>query len=201
MLQIVKTKDELKKELDFFVWDFKIGDNILYNTTVLYELVDDFNINNKSYGKPISTISISIIEAIMVDFIYRLYSGTNHFPESLKDQEGEVKLKLRGETIKRKHIDLDGQEHEYLVLKNFNFSPMIQVYEELKLFGDNKIIYQSLEKLAFFRNRIHINNYFNNFEKDENETFSKKRVQITLNIMIWIFDYFKIHYPRPWKNI
>ena len=193
-----KTKEVFKDELNLFIWEFKIGDNILYNINVLYGLIEDYNNQNKVYGKPISLISASIVEAIMIDFIYRLYSGTSHFPESLRDKEGEIKSKLTGETTKRKYVDLNGQEHEYSALKNFNFSPMIRIYKELKLLGDNEVIYKSLTKMAYFRNRIHINNYFNNFEKNENKTFSKDRVQTTLNILFWVINYFKENYKRPW---
>jgi len=56
-------------------------------------------------------------------------------------------------------------------------------------------------QLSFdFRNRIHIKNYFNNFEKDESNTFSESRVQKTIKAMVWFFGYFQTYYPRPWPT-
>lgn len=198
MLKIKKSKNDLENALDFFIWEFKIGDNIKYNLNVLYELIDDYNTSKKNYGKPISVIAVSVIEAIMIDFIYRLYHGTSHFPACLSNEENNIKTKLQGETIKSSVEVVEGQKFEYIKLKNFNFNSMIDVFSELKLFGDKDNIYKILQELAHFRNRVHINNYFNNFEKDENVTFSEKRVQRTMDVMYWIFEYFKINYNRPW---
>jgi hypothetical protein len=200
MLHISRTKDQIKADLDCFIWDFKIGDNILYNLNALFNLADDYNNSGKDYKKPISVTVVSIIEAIMVDFLYRLDRGTTHFPTSLRHIEKSIKNQLNEETIKSKFVGPDGQEHCYLTLKNFNFSSMIEVYEKLKLFGDNRKVYESLLRLSYFRNRIHINNYFNNFEKNENVTFSENRVQKTIVIMLWIIDYFKKEYSRPWPT-
>ncbi|MEA3450121.1 MAG: hypothetical protein U9Q85_04090 [Patescibacteria group bacterium] len=201
MLKISRTQQDLKNDLDLFIWDFKIGDNILYNLNIIFALVDDYNNEKKLYKKPISIMAVSVVEAIMVDFIYRLYSGTNHFPVILRPKEDEIKSKLKGETIRKKITDPEGKEHEFSVLKNFNFTPMIEVYEELELLGSNEGIYKFLIEMAYFRNRVHINNYFGNFEKDEIVTFSSERVQKTLDVMVWFFDYFKKYYSRPWKKV
>lgn len=200
MIKIVDLKDTLKNDLKIFIWDFKVGDNIKYNLDILYNLIDDYNNLGKDYKKPISIIAVSIIEAIMVDFMYRLYSGTNHFPNILGHEENNIKEQLKGETIKSKFIGTDGKEHYYSTLKNFNFSPMVEIYKKFKLIGSNKNVYKALTNLSYFRNRIHINNYFNNFEKNENVTFSEERTQKTIIIMIWIINYFKNNYARPWPR-
>jgi len=198
MLEIKETKKELKGKLDCFIWDFKIGDNILYNLDILFELVDDYNNLERTYGKPVSVIAVSIMEAIMVDFIYRLYDATSHFPKSLSFKESEIKLRLKGETTKVPHTLPSGQEVVHYKLKNFNFAPMVQVYKEFNLLGENVKIYRFLLASARLRNRLHITNYFNNFEKDENVTFSEKRVQNTLSALAWFFNYFATEYKRPW---
>lgn len=200
MIVLLNTKEELKDKLKLFIWDFKISDNIIYNLNVLFDLIDDYNNSNKDYKKPISIISVSIIEAILVDFLYRLYKGTKHFPCILKSRELIIKNKLEKETIRRNFIGIDDEEHIYSVLKNFSFSSMIVVYKELSLIGDDEIIYEFLNQLSYFRNRVHINNYHNNFEKDENITFSEKRIQKTVNFMIFIFNYFNDNYSRPWTS-
>ena len=199
-MEVNKTKNEIMEQLNSFIWEFKVSDNISYNLEILYKLIEDCNNNSsKIYYKLISITSVSVIEAIMIDFLYRLYSGTNHFPNSLVDKYYEIKNKLNNETIEIKVKDSFLGDHVYVKLKNFNFTPMIRLYEKFNLFGNNKKIYKILFKLAYFRNRIHIQNYFNNFEKDESITFSKKRVQNSLNIMNWVIDYFEDNYKRPWK--
>ena len=200
MLNLKKTKEDLKIELDFFIWDFKVGDNIKYNLNVLYNLIDDYNNSGKDYKKPISIIAVSVIEAIMIDFLYRLYKGTYHFPDNLRHLESEIKEKLNNETIRSELVILDGQKYYVSALKNFNFTPMVRVYKKLTLLGNNKEIYENLLSLAHLRNRIHITNYFNNFEKDEHDTFSESRVQEIFDTMIWFFDYFKDNYERPWTK-
>ena len=52
--------------------------------------------------------------------------------------------------------------------------------------------------LSRFRNRVHILNYFGNFEKDETRVFSTYRTQETLDVMIWMIKYFNKNYARPW---
>lgn len=207
MLIFNKTKKELKRQLDTFVWDFKIGDNIEYNLNVLFQLVIDHNTSSldelnspiRDFKKPISLLAISIIEAIMVDFLYRLYHGTAHFPASLRIKEDEIKNRLGIETKKSKYIDLEDKEYWIYRLKNFNFMSMIEIYDELKFLGEIQQNYESLKTMAYYRNRIHISNYFNNFEKDESRTFSKERTQKSLHSMEWFFSYFERTYPRPWK--
>ena len=199
MIEILKTKEQLKKELNSFVWEFKISDNIEYNLDVLFNLIED-NDHAKDYKKPISLIAVSIIEAIMIDFLYRLYQGTSHFPQKLKDKETVIKSKLTQETKKSKYVDSENREYWVCSLKNFDFITMIKIYQDLKLLGDYKQNYEFLMNLAHFRNRIHIKNYFNNFEKDESNTFSESRVQKTIKAMVWFFGYFQTYYPRPWPT-
>ncbi len=208
MLILNKTKKELKDQLGTFAWDFKIVDNIQYNLDILFQLVIDhntsplgeWNIPIRDFKKPISLLSISIIEAIMVDFLYRLYEGTVHFPVNLRTKEDEIKNRLGIETKKSKYIDLEDREHWIARLKNFNFISMIDIYDELRLLGEIQKNYESLKTMAHYRNRIHMKNYFNNFEKDESRTFSKERTQKSLHAMEWFFSYFERTYPRPWKT-
>ena len=57
MLIINKEKKELNSSLDSFIWDFKIGDNILYNLDIIYQLVVDYN-NNKNYIDLLQVVNI-----------------------------------------------------------------------------------------------------------------------------------------------
>ena len=68
MIEISKTKEQLKQELGSFIWDFKISDNIEYNLDALFNLIEDNN-QDRDYKKPISFMAVSVIEAIMIDFL------------------------------------------------------------------------------------------------------------------------------------
>ena len=72
----------------------------------------------------------------MVDFLYRLYQGTVHFPESLKTKEEDVKNRLGIETKKWRHIDSEDKEYWINRLKNFSLTSLIEIYDELKLLGE-----------------------------------------------------------------
>ena len=92
MLKISSGKEELKECLNSFIWTFKIGDNILYNLDVIFQLVDDHNkLEGHNYAKPTSVLCVSIIEAILVDFLERLDSATRHFPSKLDAKRTDIK--------------------------------------------------------------------------------------------------------------
>lgn len=89
-----------------FNWTYKIGDNIRYNLDLLFYLIDDHNKANdvtgyllgeneksidKSYTKPIAVISVSVIEAVLVDFLERLDQATNEFPKALEQKRSSIK--------------------------------------------------------------------------------------------------------------
>lgn len=197
-LSINKSKKELKESIDSFIWEFKLGDNIKYNIDILFGLVENSVDRNNIYNKPISIIAISIIEAIMIDFLYRLYHGTNHFPSKLNNRCDEIKDILRDKNCSKINNLLKDDMYIAYELKNFNFSPMISLYKRLELLGSGDYIYDNLDKLSKFRNRVHIKNYYDNFEKDERVTFSSNRVQKTINYMLWIIDFFENEYRREW---
>jgi hypothetical protein len=199
MLEITKTNEELTEYIDSFIWDFKIRDNLLYNIEILFSLIKDHG-GSKIYNKPISILTIAIIEAIMADFLYRLHGATNHFPSNaVISPEIKIKIKdrLKKETTKKEMV-VNGEKHTYSRLNNFGFKTMIEIYTEYKLFGKNNEKYKLLMSLSRFRNRVHILNYFGNFEKDETRVFSTYRTQETLDVMIWMIKYFNKNYARPW---
>ena len=74
--------EQVSEELFNFVWNFKHGDNIMYNFKILhslyraYETVDDKQLLNK----PITIQIVSIVEAILIDFLTRIDEATNHLP-------------------------------------------------------------------------------------------------------------------------
>ena len=57
-------------DLSSFIWDFKVGDNILYNFEILQNLyISRQKLQDKDiFNKPITITTVSIIEAILLDF-------------------------------------------------------------------------------------------------------------------------------------
>lgn len=138
-----------------FIGDFKTGDNINYNLKILnqfYEL-------NKNLGederilllKPIILIIVSIIEAVLHDFYFRIRKHTN---------EGVPNL---GSLI----ID-------YIRGKNFDqLSYYIESVKKHNIFNFQKIdFYEKLDQLRKLRNRIHIQNKYNYEPIDEERAFT-----------------------------
>lgn len=83
----------------------------------------------------------------------------------------------------------------------YAFTPftLFTLFEDFKLIGNKKEDYEFLRRIAHFRNRVHIKNYFDNFEKDESRVFTELRTQKILNSIIKIIGYFGDNYSRPWK--
>ncbi len=197
MLTIAVPKENLVDKMNNFIWDFKMGDNILYNLEVIYGLINDHS-KSKKYCKPISILAVSIAEAILVDFLYRLYEVTDHFPKNLKGIEQRIKEELRRET-KIFEVVFEDKILKHRRLKNFGYSEIAKIIEKYRLIGPDNEKYEFLEKIGKFRNRIHINNYFGNYEKDESKVFSEIRTQKIIDFMLWLFDCFHLNYSRPWK--
>ena len=120
-----------------FVGDFKVGDNLRYNTDILCGLVDS---NRHSlFNKPIVLQVGSILEAALSEIIYR---AQNHTIEGVPNIAEKHRRAIKG-----KKIDI--------------FSKVIDVmqkYEILDGLGDD--IYTELHKLRCYRNKIHIQGYF-----------------------------------------
>ena len=132
----------------------------------------------------------------MVDFISRLHMATNHFPSSLQSKKAEIKTRLRKETTVRQVI-FEGKEHQYTSLRNFGFKELIKIHEDYLLIGSKKETYDYLRQASHFRNRVHISNYFGNFERDESRVFSETRTQRTIDYMVALIKHFESKYPRP----
>ena len=197
MLTISSSKEELGEYKDSFIWTFKIGDNVLYNLGLVFQLVNDHNsLEGRNYSKPISILCVSIIEAILVDFLERLDSATRHFPSKLDSKRTEIKNQLDGEKNDFE-TTYEGKVYKYKRLKNFGYKELIEFYEQYKILGPKLDTYARLQDLGRFRNRVHIRNYFGNFERNEYRTFSERRTQESIDYMVATFKYLNDKYPRP----
>ena len=196
MLKIGSTKEVLTMYLNSFVWTFKIGDNVLWNLDVIFHLIEDHNKLGRNYAKPISISCISVVEAALVDFLERLDSATNHYPANLNAQKIDIKKFLNKEKSEFQ-TTYEGKVYKFKRLKNFGYKELISFYETFHILGFREETYLTLQDLGRFRNRVHIRNYFGNFERNESRTFSENRTQRAIDFMEATLKYLSVNYPRP----
>lgn len=160
-----------------FFGKFKTGDNIAYNLKVLKVLYDLGKTNPKYYKlliKPKVILIVAVIEAIFFDLYSRIRVNTKEGVRGMED----LALKLQNKKIK--------QYQEY-----------VKYAKELNIFKTEEFFYTELEFLGKIRNRIHIQNMWNNEPKNENELFNAKllgRAEISLERLVKVMS--KNHYRR-----
>jgi len=194
------TQDSASKCLAKFIWNFKVGDNILYNFKILfllYESKHNFGSNQELLIKPIIIQIVSIIEGIFYDLICRLDGATNHFPQHIpSDKRDAIKAKLKSEKIWFKRLD----GIRYQRIKNYSFDNLITFFQEYDLLGpSDSDIYIKLRDSAYIRNRIHIFNYFNNHSKNEDYVFSEWRLSNVEALLHIILPIMESLYKRPFN--
>lgn len=193
------SKKDIAQKLSSFIWNFKVGENIVYNLKILFDLYkskQEVVKNKKTFNKPIVVILVSIIEAIFYDFICYLSESTRHFPNhSISNETREyIKKKINRDKVP---YGPDG----YLRIKNYSFTELVGVLEESEILGDvDSDIYDRLSRANYLRNRIHIFNWFGNFELDENVVFTEKRVQAVEKLLVDILTILEKRYPRPFSK-
>lgn len=206
MLEKINLKDlkEVSEQLFKFAWDFKHADNIVYNFEVLRALyVARANTLNKNIlNKPITIIIVSIVEAILIDFLTRIDQATTHLPKNV-DQTTLDKIKEEIEK-KKKPIKIEGAfgEQIYLRRKMYNFNEIIVILKKYELFGQKEdSIYKLLAQFGNMRNRVHIENYYQNFEKDENKVFTYQRLTKLEEVLSNLWEKLVTDYKRPWPTV
>lgn len=142
-----------------FIGNFKVGDNINHNIkilTLLYEYYDHESDENKNLlRKPIIVIIVSIIEAIFSDLFFRATKFTN---EGIKNLD----LKTLEDIRSKKKLD--------------ELGVYISLLKKYEVFGAKHLkIYEKLDDLRKIRNRVHIQNAKDQFERDEDEVFTEER--------------------------
>lgn len=194
--------DSVNEGLFKFVWNFKHGDNIIYNFTVLQALYAA-QANTKSGGilnKPITILLVSIIEGILIDFLTRIDQATTHLPgnvsrETLKALKQEIENKKRPEKVN----DELG-ERIYLRRKMYQFGEIVEIIKQYELFGKkDDQIYKDLVNFGYLRNRVHIENYYRNFEDRETFVFNNKRLGELEDMLSKLWEKMTNDYKRPWQ--
>ena len=187
--------EKINDQLFDFIWTFKVGDNIMYNFKVLRELYfAKDNSNTTALNKPITITIVSIIEAILVDFIRRLGEATRHQPSNISpDKLRKIQSRIRKESLK------DGERYKRRL---YNYSKIIKRFKKYELFGPkDDEIYEHLTKFGQMRNRVHIENYYENFEEDEGKVFTDIRLETLETILFQLWEKMVSDYKRPWKKI
>lgn len=198
---------QISNKLAKFIWDFKVGDNVAHNFKTLYFLYKkkDESSDNQKYllNKPIIIIIVSIIEGIFYDLVCRLDVATNHFPEIINQEKREKiknKIEREKEWFLRKDF-LTGKDEKYKRIKNYKISELIRIFYEYEILGEKTgNIYKHLEDASYLRNRIHIFNWFGNFEIDEDKVFSESRLEKIEFLIMEILDIMEEKYNRPFQS-
>lgn len=159
-----------------FILRFKLGDNVVYNLKIAKKLYEcNEKCEDKLLNKPIILINVSIIEAIMHDFIEKIkiltIEGVN-LPDVtinyIRDLQKTDKFQLLIDQF---------EKHNFVEVKGFN-------------------LIENLKKLSTIRNRIHIQNEKQKLERDDIDAFSKERLIISEKVLEIMMKVMSEKYPR-----
>lgn len=195
-------QEEIKNKLNTFNWNFKVGDNIRHNLEevfYLYKLKNENCSNTKEkqfLNKHISITLVSIIEAILYDFVVRLNDATNHFPLIIGNKKRfDIKKYISEQKVL---YEYKKSKMKMMRVKNYSLTQILKLLHEFELLEPkNSPVYDTLEQATYFRNRIHIYNWFNNFEIDEKYVFTDKRLDILEKLVVYILTTMEAKYARP----
>lgn len=194
------TKVEVAEHLNLLIWNYKVGDNIAFNFKQLFFL---YNQRDKEallhkkmlYNKYIAVTVVSIIEAVLYDFIVRLSEATTHFPACISS---EKRSQIKKEIDESKQVFSSRERGEYKRVKNYSNKELRNLLLKYELLGQKTSpIYNDFEEAVFLRNRIHIFNWFGNFEPDEENVFTNQRVENVEHLAVTIITYLASTYSRP----
>ncbi len=162
-----------------FIGDFKLGDNIVFNLSVLkslYELrANGSAVHKRHLQKPITLLNISIIEALLYDFHLRLTTFTR---EAISISQDVL------DAIRSKKID-EFEKYIASAKKNDFF--------DLK----DTVFYDKLDELRKLRNRFHIQNTKKHFEKDDVQAFNEARMILSEQALEEVIRTLARKYARP----
>lgn len=158
-----------------FIATFKIGDNIHFNLKtlrLLYDACEEDWTRKPFLMKPIIITIVSIAEAMLCDFIGRI-------------QSREWVSTLPRDTVKaireKKYGDL---------------STLIAGAKKFDLFEASDPFYERLDDLRKLRNRVHIQNEKDHFERDEVQAFNEDRLLMAERALEFIAKTLSNSHPR-----
>ena len=163
-----------------FILNFKLGDNINHNLSVLALLYRYYNAEDENgkrlLCKPITILLVSIIEAVLHDFHRRIRMLTY---EGIANLSYEIIEYVRGKKIDEleKYI-ASARKHDLFASQDAAF-------------------YDLLDELRRLRNRIHIQNIKNDFEDDEYNAFTNTRKTKAEQALEKTLKTLAANHPRP----
>ncbi|WP_159009335.1 hypothetical protein [Bradyrhizobium sp. S69] len=157
-----------------FIGDFKVGDNLVYNSSLLCKLAEAGSVYNKLIVVQIG----SIIEAALSQIFYRARSFTREgVPNILEADRAEIEKK----TVEK-------------------FAVIIDVSKKYKLLDDlGADVYDELHKLRKYRNKVHIQAEFDiaSVPRDEEKAYSDIVRSWAFGLNVKILEFLGKKYPRP----
>jgi len=157
-----------------FFSNYKMGDNICFNLQVLDALYQN---NDVVLVKPKIVIQVSLIEACLHDFIYRIRTQTTEF----KFLDASIRAQIRG------HSDN----------KVYKLDKMIKRCREQLIMQQNNAFWDVFNELRILRNRTHIQNQYNNWPPDERDGFTIVNLKKAEKSVYDFFKWMQCEYPRP----
>ncbi len=139
---------------------------------------------------------MGVIEAILYDFVVRLSEATNHFPLIINDiTRREIKKYIADQKVS---YEFPKSKTKILRVNNYSLFQILKILKKFELLESRTSpIYDTLDQATFFRNRIHIYNWHNNFEKDEKYVFTDKRLSTLEQLVIYVLTTMEAKYARP----
>ena len=157
-----------------FFSDYKMGDNIKYNLSVLKALYQNEDV---VLVKPKIVIQVSLIEACLYDFIYRIRTQTTEF----QYLEASIREKIRGRSEN----------------KIYDLQVMIKLCKQKLIMQQNDAFWDTFDELRKLRNRTHIQNRHNNWPPDEQYGFTTENLNKAETAVDDFFEWMQDEYPRP----
>lgn len=159
-----------------FVGNFRVGDNLVYNSQVLCDLVCANE--DGRFDKPIIVQAAALVEGCMSEIIFRAQNYNREGVETVSEEERRE--------IESKKLD--------------KFSPMIDVFKKYGFLDElGEDIYPQLHRLRMYRNKVHIQDDIKmegasqREERDFNADVRDWALQMTHAVILHL----SLKFPRP----
>lgn len=157
-----------------FIGDFKVGDNMAYNADLLCRLVEQ----GSTFNKLIVLQAGAITEAALSQIIYRAQNFTREGVPNISEQD---RAQIEGKQVER-------------------FKAIIDVMKKYKILdaagGD---IYDELERLREYRNKVHIqlDVKLKDVPRDEGNAFTDQLREWALKLNVRVLKFLTDRFARP----
>lgn len=162
-----------------FVGDFKLGDNVVFNLSIMKTLRAYREAANgaprRYLQKPLIVLNVSIIEALLYDFHVRAKWFTSEGVAGLPDK---VLNYIRNKQIdKLESLIASSRKHDLFDQAGSSF-------------------YDDLDELRRIRNRVHLQNEKRDLEDDDLHAFSEARLTLSERALEYVMKTLQDKHPR-----